>query len=188
VTLSRIARLPSSAVWAVRHPVQSTGRAFGFAKGAVAGGLGLVEVLRTPVPEEDPLAPPSGASDPVAPREEPRTAAAPEREAAESEAADTDSGYTVAPPTRQPPAEPPVDVVGQALAAEAEAAAGGAPTAGIQGEPHPVTRDEVHGEAPLVREEREEIEEETAEGLGQDDDEPALPDEVLQHAWDRDPT
>jgi hypothetical protein len=60
-----------------------------------------------------------------------------------------------------PPLEPPIDVVGQALAAEAEQEA----HAGRAGEPRGASRDEEHGDAALQRAEVDEIAEETAEGL-----------------------
>ncbi len=60
-----------------------------------------------------------------------------------------------------PPVEPPIDVVGQALAAEAEEQSYG----GRAGEPRGASRDEEHGEAALQRAEVDEIAEETAEGL-----------------------
>jgi hypothetical protein len=59
-----------------------------------------------------------------------------------------------------PPELPPIDVVGQALAAEADE-----PHAGRAGEPRGASRDEEHGEAALQRAEADEIAEETAEAL-----------------------
>ena len=60
-----------------------------------------------------------------------------------------------------PPELPPIDVVGQALAAEAEEESYG----GRAGEPRGASRDEEHGEAALQRAEVDEIAEETAEAL-----------------------
>jgi hypothetical protein len=60
-----------------------------------------------------------------------------------------------------PPPEPPIDVVGAALAAEAEEPAYG----GHATEPKATTRDEEHGDAALQRAEAEEIAEETAEAF-----------------------
>lgn len=60
-----------------------------------------------------------------------------------------------------PPAEPPIDVVGEALAAEAEQQIG----AGRSTEPRAASRDEEHGEAALQRAEAEEIAEELAEAM-----------------------
>jgi hypothetical protein len=57
-----------------------------------------------------------------------------------------------------PPAEPPIDVVGQALANEAEEQNGGR-----AGEPKAASRDETHGDASLQRAELDEIAEEVAE-------------------------
>jgi hypothetical protein len=60
-----------------------------------------------------------------------------------------------------PPPEPPIDVVGEALAAEdQEPEYGGHAT-----EPKATTRDEEHGEAALQRAEAEEIAEEVAEAF-----------------------
>ena len=60
-----------------------------------------------------------------------------------------------------PPELPPVDIVGQVLAAEAEQE----PAAGRAGEPRGASRDEEHGDASLQRAELDEIAEETAEAL-----------------------
>lgn len=57
------------------------------------------------------------------------------------------------------PTEPPIDVVGQALAAEQEPQVG----AGRSTEPRGASRDEEHGEAALQRAEADEIAEEMAE-------------------------
>ena len=170
---SRIASIPGTAVWAVTHPLQTTGRVAGFAKGVVVGGIGIVESFRQTVPEETVAgtAPPS--------QREPEAPKATEPEATVPEATPTpatpapEPGYVVNPPNHAPPEEPPVDVVEQALAAEA---AGPDPVSlgGPATEPHPVTRAEDHGEAPLVREERDEIDEETQEALAPEDDESAI--------------
>jgi hypothetical protein len=61
------------------------------------------------------------------------------------------------------PAEPPVDVVGQALAAEAQEPGQSPVGAGRATEPKPASRDEGHGEASLQPAERDEIAEEVAE-------------------------
>ncbi len=60
-----------------------------------------------------------------------------------------------------PPEQPPVDVVGQALAAEGQEEQ----YAGRAGEPRAASRDEEHGEAALQRAEVDEIAEETDEAL-----------------------
>ena len=175
--LSRITHLPSTAVWAARHPLQSTGRVFGFARGVVVGGIGLVDAVRTRVPEQRPE--PSSGTSSRAPRPSPE----PEGQRGTSEARHTiveetasTPGYVAPAPTHLPPQEPPIDVVEQALAAEQEEAA---PTYGLQGEPHPVTREEEHEGAPMTRAELEELEEETAEGLGEDEEGEVLPDQGL---------
>ena len=61
-----------------------------------------------------------------------------------------------------PDLEPPVPIVEDVLAAEAE---NGPPTGGHATEPHASTRDEEHGDAQLQRAEQEEIAEEVAEAL-----------------------
>jgi hypothetical protein len=73
------------------------------------------------------------------------------------------------------PDEPPVDVVGQALAAEAALDEGqSAEGAGFAHEPTVASRAEEHGEAPVQRAEKEAIDEEVAaalEGEIEDDEE-----------------
>jgi hypothetical protein len=179
------ARVPATAAWAVTHPVQTTSRAVGFARGVVAGGIGLVEVLRTSDSEPWPDRP----TEPTGPTTEPTTGpsagpatepAEPTTEAAEPADPQVDVStpeYVVAPPTHEPPAEPPVDVVGAALAAEA-AEPEPVLLGGTQGEPHPVTREEEHEGAPFVRAEREELDDETDEALEDAADE-VLPDQGL---------
>jgi hypothetical protein len=62
--------------------------------------------------------------------------------------------------------EPPVDVVGEALAREAAAERGdGPPGAGMAHEPRGASRDEEHGDAALQRAEVEELAEEAAAAL-----------------------
>ena len=64
------------------------------------------------------------------------------------------------------PDGPPVDVVGETLAAEAAAARGDAPDGdGLAHEPRGASRDEEHGEAALQRAEVDEIADETAAAL-----------------------
>ena len=61
------------------------------------------------------------------------------------------------------PDGPPVDVVGETLAAEAAAERGDAPDGvGLAHEPRGASRDEEHGEAALQRAEVDEIADETA--------------------------
>jgi len=75
-------------------------------------------------------------------------------------------GPTVAHVEPHAPEEPPVDVVGEALAAEAADERGeGASGAGIAHEPHAASRDEEHGNAALRRATVEEIADETAAAL-----------------------
>lgn len=170
------ARVPATAAWAVTHPVQTTSRAVGFARGVVAGGIGLVEVLRKP--DSSPW--PDRPAERTQPTAEPTTEATEATEVvepAEPHVHESGPQYVVAPPSHEPPAEPPVDVVGAALAAEA-AEPEPVLLGGTQGEPHPVTREEEHEGAPFVRAEREELDDETEEALEADDAE-VLPDQGL---------
>jgi hypothetical protein len=70
-------------------------------------------------------------------------------------------GPDIVPVEPHAPAEPPIDVVGQALAAEAALEDGQGPDgAGMAHEPRGASRDEEHGEAALQRAEVDEIDEE----------------------------
>ena len=94
--------------------------------------------------------------------------------AAAAEAAVTDlegapPGPNVVPVEPHAPEQPPVDVVGAALAAEALAARGEQPDgAGLAHEPRGASRDEEHGDAALQRAEADEIAEEAAAALDGD--------------------
>jgi hypothetical protein len=90
-----------------------------------------------------------------------KTAAKKTARKAAAEPRPADDGPQVVLREPAPPAEPPIDVVGQALAAEAEEE----PHAGRAGEPRGASRDEEHGDAALQRAEADEIAEETAEAL-----------------------
>lgn len=82
------------------------------------------------------------------------------------------SGPTVVPVEPHAPEGPVIDVVGEALAAEAAAAPGeGNGGAGLAHEPRGASRDEEHGDAALQRAEVDEITEEAAAAL-EDDVEP----------------
>jgi hypothetical protein len=73
---------------------------------------------------------------------------------------------TVVPVEPHAPEEPPIDVVGQALAAEAELGTREIPEgAGLAHEPRGASRDEEHGDAPLRRAEAEGIAEEVTAAL-----------------------
>jgi hypothetical protein len=75
-------------------------------------------------------------------------------------------GPTVVPAEPHAPPEPPVDVVGEALAAEAAAEPTETPDGvGLAHEPRGASRDEEHGDAPLQRAEADEITEEAAAAL-----------------------
>jgi hypothetical protein len=76
------------------------------------------------------------------------------------------SGPTVVPAEPHAPEEPIIDVVGEALAAEAATGRGeDADGAGLAHEPRGASRDEEHGEAALQRAEVDEITEEAAAAL-----------------------
>ena len=79
---------------------------------------------------------------------------------------DAPPGPTVAPVEPHAPAEPPVDVVGEALAAEAAREDGQGPEGvGLAHEPRGASRDEEHGDTGLERAEVDEIAEEAAAAL-----------------------
>jgi len=87
-------------------------------------------------------------------------------ESSHNEAAGVPPGPTVVAVEPHAPDEPPVDVVGQALAAEAAAERGEGPDgAGVAHEPRAASRDEEHGDAALQRAEVDEIAEEALAAL-----------------------
>lgn len=85
--------------------------------------------------------------------------------AAVTDVAGAPPGPTVVPAEPHAPEEPPIDVVGEALAAEAAAERGEAFGAGLAHEPRGASRDEEHGDAALGRAEVDEITEEAAAAL-----------------------
>ena len=92
-------------------------------------------------------------------------------------------GPTVVPAEPHAPPEPPIDVVGEALAAEAAAERGQAFGAGLAHEPRGASRAEEHGEAALQRAEVEEITEEAAAALeGEAEPETHLSEPLLDPA------
>ena len=94
----------------------------------------------------------------------PTTAAA--AAAAVSDVTGSPPGPTVVPVEPHAPEEQPVDVVGEALAAEAAAERGDGPEGvGMAHEPRGASRDEEHGDAGLQRAEVEEIAEEASAAL-----------------------
>jgi hypothetical protein len=110
----------------------------------------------------------------------PTTAAA---AAAATEVAGAPPGPTVVPAEPHAPQEPPIDVVGEALAAEAAAERGQAFGAGLAHEPRGASRAEEHGEAALQRAEVEEITEEAAAALaGEAEPETHLSEPLLDPA------
>lgn len=112
----------------------------------------------------------------------PTTAAA--AAAAVSDVAGAPPGPTVVPVEPHAPEEPRVDVVGDALAAEAAAERGEGPEdVGMAHEPHGASRDEEHGDAALQRAEVEEIAEEVLAALeGDVEPEEHLTEPVLDSA------
>jgi hypothetical protein len=108
----------------------------------------------------------AGATDVLddAPAPGPTTAAA--AAAAVTDVQGAPPGPTVVPAEPHAPQEPPIDVVGEALAAEAAVEPTGAPDGvGLAHEPRGASRDEEHGDAPLQRAEEDEITEEAAAAL-----------------------
>lgn len=94
-----------------------------------------------------------------------------EHEAARERSTAEPSGPTVVLAEPHAPEEPPVDVVGMALAAEAEAEReGGSYGGAFAHEPRAASRDEEHGAAALQRTTVEEIVDETAAALDEDTD------------------
>jgi hypothetical protein len=94
----------------------------------------------------------------------PMTAAA--AATAVTDVAGAPAGPTIVPVEPHAPEEPPVDVVGEALAAEAATERGEGPDgAGLAHEPRGASRTEEHGAAALQRAEVEEIAEEAAAAL-----------------------
>jgi hypothetical protein len=76
------------------------------------------------------------------------------------------TGPAPVPVEPHPPVEPPIDVVGQALAAEAALGDGEIPDGvGLAHEPRGASRDEEHGDAPLQRAEAEGIDDEVTAAL-----------------------
>lgn len=163
-----VTSLAETAVSAVRHPFRTTGRVVGGAKVVVATGTSVAgsaaksatshlhhgKRSEEGTPEQETAQ--QTQQEPAA-QEEPGTDAA----AAEAPAEEVEPQVVLREPG--PPLEPPVDVVGQALAAEAEEPAYGGP--GHATEPKATTRDEEHGDAALQRAEAEEIAEELAEAF-----------------------
>ena len=90
----------------------------------------------------------------------------PEAPGAVGDAAVVPPGPTVVRPEPHAPEEPPVDVVVQALAAEAAADRGDVlDGAGVAHEPRGASRDEEHGEASLQRAEVDELDDEVSATL-----------------------
>jgi hypothetical protein len=92
---------------------------------------------------------------------------APEAEVADVEGAP--KGPTIVPVEPHPPEEPPIDVVGEALAAEAALGDRESPDgAGLAHEPRGASRDEEHGDTGLLPAEADGIAEEVAAALDGD--------------------
>jgi hypothetical protein len=99
-----------------------------------------------------------------------------------TEEARAPKGPTVAPVEPHTPEDPPIDVVGQALAAEAALGDHESPAgAGFAHEPRGASRDEEHGDAPLQRAEVEGIADEVTAAL---DGEPEPQEHLTQPLLD----
>jgi hypothetical protein len=169
--------LAETAVSAVRHPFRTTGRVVGGAKVVVATGTSVAgSVTRSatahlyPGKTEERAGTDDGTSgeQPTAEddgdqqdgRDEPDDQQ-PAPPAAEAAPVEVEPQVVLREPG--PPPLPPIDVVGEALAAEAEEPTYGGP--GHATEPKASSRDEEHGEAALQRAEAEEILEEMIEAF-----------------------
>jgi hypothetical protein len=163
----------------IANPIAVTKSAFGLAGSAV----GLVETLaggttRVVLSGLHRIAKPAEQGTGT---HQPESAAAPDvtdpTSAAQADAPVTISeGPTVVLAEPHAPAEPPIDVVGQAIAAEAARGDRQSPEgAGLAHEPRGASRDEEHGDAPLQRAEAEGIAEEVTAALEGD----VEPDEHL---------
>ena len=112
-----------------------------------------------------------------------RSSPGPTIAAADTDVAGAPPGPTVVPAEPHAPPEPPIDVVGEALAAEAAAERGPGFGAGLAHEPRGASRAEEHGEAALQRAEVEEITEEAAAALeGEAEPETHLSEPLLDPA------
>jgi hypothetical protein len=110
--LGTATQLARSAATAARHPVRSTAHAVGFAKGAATSGTALVTAAASRMLHDDRSAQQEAADVRVPPAPAPAVEPVSESpEVPEPEVVLREPG---------PPEEPPVDVVGQALAAEEE--------------------------------------------------------------------
>lgn len=175
--------LAGAAVSAARKPLKTTARAVGMAKGVASTGAAAAEGIAQhaadrmrrhqapPVKQSQPAEPQADPGEPEpadagterseTPAKKPTTKRTAKKVAARADQRPADDGPQIVLREPAPPPEPPVDVVGQALAAEAEEE----PHAGRAGEPRGASRDEEHGEAALQRAEADEIADETAEAL-----------------------
>lgn len=163
-----VTSLAETAVSAVRHPFRTTGRVVGGAKVVVATGTSMAGSAARSAGSH---LHPGGTSDQQTDEraQEPQDAGSEEQE--QEGAAPTGTNTASAEPQEVepqvvlrepgPPPEPPIDVVGEALAAEQQEPAYG----GHATEPKASTRDEEHGDAGLQRAEAEEIAEELAEAF-----------------------
>ncbi|HET6560267.1 MAG TPA: hypothetical protein VFG72_00180 [Marmoricola sp.] len=171
--------LAEAAVSAAKNPLKTTAQAVGVAKGVATTGAAAAEGLAqhaadrmrhrqaTPVRQSEPAQSPEASSESEPePDDKPRPAAKKTAKKTAKKAPGKrhqapDDGPQVVLREPAPPAEPPIDVVGEALAAEAQEEQYG----GRAGEPRGASRDEEHGDASLQRAEVDEIADETAEGL-----------------------
>jgi hypothetical protein len=190
-----VGSLHKAALSAAKRQAGAAGFAYGLAKGVVSRGTALAESLlpgrqsptgREHVEVSEPADRSAGESAESSPDATATSGTAPERSGPDTSAGDEDAAgqepdrerdqgqdqEPAAPPEPQvvlrepaPPAEPPIDIVGQVLAAEEE----DRPVGGRAGEPKGASRDESHGDATMQRAELEEIAEEVAEASPEGD-------------------
>jgi hypothetical protein len=160
------------------NPVAVTKGAFGLAGWAVGlaetAARGTAHVVLSRVQG---LAAPDEVSRPH--RTDPAAASEP-TDVGDNEGQGISNGPTIVLEEPHAPEEPPIDVVGQALAAEAALGDRAIPEgAGLAHEPRGSSRDEEHGDAPLQRAEVDGVAEEVAAALEGDVELEDDPDEPL---------
>ena len=159
------------------NPITVTKGAVGLAGSAVGSAVGLVDTVaresahvvrsglhRLGIAGEQRES--TGQTDSSATTDTVRPTTAAAAQAAVTDVGGGPKGPTIVPVEPHAPDEAPIDVVGQALAAEAALGDRESPDgAGLAHEPRGASRDEEHGDAPLQRAEVEGIAEEVAAAL-----------------------
>lgn len=162
--LSKLSHLADAALSTARRPLEHAGFAAGLVKGAVSGGVRLVDTAVRGVTGHLPGHLPGQRS-----AHESGAASAGEPTATGAGLVTTHRTAKRADPVTivepVPPTEPPVQIVEQVLEAERTGAPDRFVGGGHATEPHAVTREETHGQAGLGRIERDEIEDEKSEAL-----------------------